>query len=180
MAIPAARPSDRRSRLIAAAERVIARDGLDAPVPVIAAEAGVGIGTVYREFPSKEALIAALALERLRWYREQLAAALGEPDAGAALRDLLWRAAERQSGDDLVGHALVVASESSEVRDEKRRCERAMRKLLRAAKEQGAIGAGVTLADVHLLFPALRGVIAEGKDWRRAFELLYAGLEASL
>jgi AcrR family transcriptional regulator len=176
MAIPATAPSDRRSRLIAAAERVIARDGLDAPVPAIAAEAGVGIGTVYREFPSKETLIAALALERLRWYRAQLASALGEPDAGTALRDLLWRAAERQSSDDLVGHALVVASENSEVREEKRRCERAMGRLLRAAKEQGAIGAGVTLADVHLLFPALRGVIAEGKDWRRAFELLYAGL----
>jgi hypothetical protein len=36
----------------------------------------------------------------------------------------------------------------------------------------------VTLADVHVMFPALRGVITEGKDWRRAFELLFAGLSA--
>src|SRR3954451_538853 len=84
MVIPVAVGSDRRSRLLDAAERVIAREGLDAPVPAIAAEAGVGIGTVYREFPSKEALIAALALERLRWHRTQVDAALAADDAGAA------------------------------------------------------------------------------------------------
>ena len=179
MAIPAAVESDRRARLLDAAGRVIARDGLDAPVPAIAAEAGVGIGTVYREFPSKEALIAALAVERLRWHSERLAVALEAEDAGAALRELLWNAAERQSSDDLVGHALAAASEDSEVLAEKRRCERATRKLLRAAQAQGAIRPDVTLEDVHLLFPALRGVLAEGKNWRRAFELLYAGLVAS-
>jgi len=178
MAIPAVAASDRRSRLLEAASRVIARDGLDAPVPTIAAEAGVGIGTVYREFPSKEALIAALALERLRWYRESVAVALRSPDAGAALREVLWSAAQRQSRDDLVGVALAAASGDSEVLAEKRRCERAMRKLLAAAREQGAIRPDVTLADVHILFPALRGVLAEGNDWRRAFELLYAGLTA--
>lgn len=178
MVIPREAESDRRSRLLDAASRVIARDGLDAPVPAIAAEAGVGIGTVYREFPSKEALIAALAVERLRWHSERVAVALEAEDAGAALREVLFNAAERQSRDDLVGLALAAASEDSEVLAEKRRCERATRKLLRAAHEQHAIRPDLTLEDVNLLFPALRGVLAEGKDWRRTFELLYAGFVA--
>jgi len=64
------------------------------------------------------------------------------------------------------------------VRAAKRHAERATTRLLRAAQEQGAISPAVTLADVEVMFPALRGVIAEGQDWRRAFELLFAGLRA--
>jgi AcrR family transcriptional regulator len=178
MAIPVIDATDRRARLLAAAERVFARDGLSAPVPAIAAEAGVGIGSFYRLFASKEALIAALALERVYWFRDQLDLALEADDAGEALRDLLWRAAERQSRDDLVGAALVTTSADSEVQAERRRLDRGTSKLLRAAQDQGAIAPGVTLADVLVMFPALRGVIAEGKDWRRAFQLLFAGLSA--
>jgi AcrR family transcriptional regulator len=177
MAIPAAVPLDRRGELLAAAERVFAREGLSAPVPAIAAEAGVGIGTFYRQFPSKEALIAALALERLRWFREELRRALARDDAAAALRELLLGAAERQSRDDLVGAALVATSTDLEVLAEKRRCERALGKLLRAAQTQGAIRPSVTIADMHVLFAAVRGVIAEGQDWRRAFALLFAGMQ---
>src|SRR3954454_22719434 len=73
MAIPLL---DRRARLLAAATAIFARDGLGAPLPAIAAEAGVWVGTFYREFPSKEPLIAALALERVEWYGQEARAAL--------------------------------------------------------------------------------------------------------
>ena len=178
MAIPrAVAESDRRSRLLAAANRVFARDGLDAPVPAIAAEAGVGVGTVYREFCSKEELMAALALERLEWYEGEIRGALAEPDPGAALHGLLWRAAERQASDRVVGAALAATSEDPGVQAAVRRGRRAMGRLLRAAQAEGAVSPDVSPADIPLVFAALRGVVAEGGDWRRAFALLVAGLQ---
>src|SRR3954452_9636764 len=99
MTIPSVVGIDRRSRLLAAAGRVFAREGLEAPVPAIAAEAGVGIGTVYREFSSKEALVAALALDRLEWHMDEIRRPLAYPDPGVALHGLLWRAPKRQAAD---------------------------------------------------------------------------------
>ena len=55
----------KRARLLRAAGEVFARDGLDAPMPAIADAAGAGVGSVYRQFPSKRELLAALVVERL-------------------------------------------------------------------------------------------------------------------
>ena len=54
-------------RVLAAASEVLAEKGAEAGVPEIAARAGVGQGTVYRCFPTKEQLIGAVLTERLRW-----------------------------------------------------------------------------------------------------------------
>jgi AcrR family transcriptional regulator len=48
-------PEAKRARLLKAAGEVFARDGLDTPMPVVAAAAGAGVGSVYRQFPSKHA-----------------------------------------------------------------------------------------------------------------------------
>src|SRR5256885_16287003 len=76
----------KRRRLVEAAEAVFARDGLDAPVPAIAAEAGAGVGSGYRAFASQEDLIAALAVERLQWVTRAGAAALSAAQGGRAAR----------------------------------------------------------------------------------------------
>src|SRR3954464_13341726 len=78
-----------RQRVIAAAASVFAEKGLDAGVPEIAARAGVGKATVYRSFPTKEHLVAAVAIERLAWVTEVALSGLEEPDAGAALHRVL-------------------------------------------------------------------------------------------
>jgi AcrR family transcriptional regulator len=54
-----------RERLLAAAEAVFAADGIDVPVDVIAERAGVGVGTLYRHFPTKEKLFEAILVERV-------------------------------------------------------------------------------------------------------------------
>jgi AcrR family transcriptional regulator len=53
-----------REAVIAAAKTLFADEGLDAQMPDVAKVAKVGVGTVYRHFPTKEDLIAALAAER--------------------------------------------------------------------------------------------------------------------
>ena len=54
-----------RARILAAAEAVFAAEGIEVPVDMIAEKAGVGVGTLYRHFPTKEKLCEAILLERL-------------------------------------------------------------------------------------------------------------------
>jgi AcrR family transcriptional regulator len=54
-----------RARILEAAEVVFAADGIEVPVDIIAVKAGVGVGTLYRHFPTKEKLCEAILLERL-------------------------------------------------------------------------------------------------------------------
>ena len=54
-----------RARILEAAEVVFAAEGIEVPVDVIAEKAGVGVGTLYRHFPTKEKLCEAILLERL-------------------------------------------------------------------------------------------------------------------
>ncbi|MCF6469398.1 TetR/AcrR family transcriptional regulator [Nonomuraea sp. MG754425] len=55
-----------RARVLEAAEVVLTRDGLDASMREIAEVAGVGVGTIYRQFPTKETLYQAIVLDRMR------------------------------------------------------------------------------------------------------------------
>ncbi len=84
--VPAAeralRADARRNReaVIEAAKKLFADQGLDAQIPDVARAAKVGVGTVYRHFPAKDDLIAALAEERFRRLAERAREALAEPD----------------------------------------------------------------------------------------------------
>src|SRR3954454_24218526 len=96
-----------RERVIAAAAEVFAQKGLDAGVPEIARAAGVGKATVYRSFPSKEHLVAAVACERLAWITELATAALAQDDAGAALARVVVETGEQQASDSALAGALA-------------------------------------------------------------------------
>ena len=54
-----------RARILEAAETVFALEGIEVPVDLIAEKAGVGVGTLYRHFPTKEKLCEAVLLDRL-------------------------------------------------------------------------------------------------------------------
>ncbi|QVQ54168.1 TetR/AcrR family transcriptional regulator [Spiractinospora alimapuensis] len=60
-----------RDRLLADAHRVFTEAGTDAPLEEVARRAGVGIGTLYRHFPTREALLRALLHQRFATLREQ-------------------------------------------------------------------------------------------------------------
>src|SRR5271163_657207 len=108
----------KRATLLRAASEVFARDGIAAPMPVIAAAAGAGVGSVYRQFPAKRDLVAALVVERLRDTAGGADAALAST-AGpwAALTGLLWTVAERQAADDVLGEAMASLSDHPAVQD---------------------------------------------------------------
>ena len=73
-----------RARLLAVAEDVFATRGTSASTEDIAAAAGVGIGTLFRHFPTKEALLEAVFVERLRCLADDANRLANAPDAGQA------------------------------------------------------------------------------------------------
>ena len=69
-----------RRRILDAAREVFAEHGLDAGLDHIARHAGLGVGTVYRRFPSKDVLVRRIAEEETSRLTEQARAALGQED----------------------------------------------------------------------------------------------------
>jgi AcrR family transcriptional regulator len=164
---------EKRARLLRAAGDVFAREGLQAPMPAVAAAAGAGVGSVYRQFPSKRDLLAALVVERLQETERGAEAALaGEHDRWSALTGLLWMLAERQASDDVLGEAMATVSEHPAVQEALAATVVALERLLAAARAEGALRADATTLDLRLLFAATRaaGRLQHGA-WRRMLEL---------
>ncbi len=73
-----------RARILVAAEEVFAERGVSVPIDDVAQRAGVGVGTLYRHFPTKEALFVAVVATRLEELRDESRCLLDAPDPGAA------------------------------------------------------------------------------------------------
>jgi AcrR family transcriptional regulator len=88
-----------REAVIAAAKRLFADQGLDAQMPDVAKAAKVGVGTVYRHFPTKDELIAALAAERFERLAEKARECIDADDPWEALCDFIRFSAQIQADD---------------------------------------------------------------------------------
>ena len=71
--------------MLEAAEEVFASEGLAVPIDEVARRAGVGVGTVYRHFPTKEALFEAIVVARLEALVERAEELCTSDDPGAAM-----------------------------------------------------------------------------------------------
>ena len=78
-----------RQRILEAAEAIFATEGLSVPIDTVAERAGVGVGTLYRHFPTKEALFEAIVMARLEYLLELAKAQAGAADPGDALFSFL-------------------------------------------------------------------------------------------
>jgi AcrR family transcriptional regulator len=96
-----------RQRLVEAATELFRERGLEVGVGEIAERAGVGRGTLFRNFPSKDALVVAVVVERIRESLERGRALLGEEDPSAAAFALIDEALARQADDRALFEALV-------------------------------------------------------------------------
>ncbi|GAB3705817.1 TetR/AcrR family transcriptional regulator [Amycolatopsis oliviviridis] len=96
-----------RAKVLAAAEEAFAVDGLAVPLDEIARIAGVGAGTVYRHFPSKEALFQAVVLDRVEQFAQEARDLLTAEDPGEAFFDFFKRVVQQASRNRALCDALA-------------------------------------------------------------------------
>jgi len=149
---PTLRADARRNldRLLEAASECFAEQGVDASVDEIARRAGVGHGTVFRRFPTKEALLVAVMLERLRDLTRAAEGALEDPEPGTAFERFFRRAAEVYAEN----RAIVEGFERCVETEEVAALKIAVGRLVWRAQRAGALRRDVTPDDVMELVPA--------------------------
>ena len=187
--IPTERPlrADARrnhERILESARAVFAEYGADAQIDDVARQAGVGVGTVYRHFPTKEALLVELLREKFRLFGSRAQEALeqdGEPFA--VIEDLLRRNAETMASDAAVQQALASAGEHiwMQAEAEQKELLRATGELIERAGRTGTIRRDVEATDIGMLMCGLcstMGSHAPGFDWRRHLDLVIDMLRA--
>ena len=131
-----------RERVLKAARAVFADQGVDAQMDDIARRARVGVGTVYRHFPTKEALRDALVRERFEEIAGYACEALEREDPWEGFCELIWRAAERNAADRAFCEVVAFTDQSSIV--EECGLARSTDELMNRAKAQGKLRADAT------------------------------------
>jgi AcrR family transcriptional regulator len=144
----------KRARLRQVASEVFTEEGLEAPMPRVADAAGIGIGSLYRCYGSKDELIAALVVEQLDGIRAEIAAAHDHGDASEALEATVRRMAERQAADKVIRAALAATSDRREVQLALGEVSLAWQGLLDSARAQGRLRSDATVTDLRLIFAA--------------------------
>jgi len=149
-----------RARVLEAAREAFAAEGLAVPLDEIARRAGVGAGTVYRHFPTKEALFEAVIVDRLDLLADQAEAALAAPQAqaGPAFFEfldviLVDAGSKKDLVDALAGAGVDLRAVTL---NSATRLNEALGELLARAQAAGAVRSGIDTADLHaVLFGAL-------------------------
>jgi AcrR family transcriptional regulator len=173
-------PEAKRERLLQAAAEVFATVGLDASMPAVAAAAGSGVASIYRQFPSKHELLAALVTRRLDQITAEVALTqCSEGDRWSALVAMLWKIVERQAYDDFLGEARGHVAEHADVLRATDRATAALDELLAGARAEGRLRMDASNLDLRLLFAATRAAKqVEPAAWRRTLELFIDALRA--
>jgi AcrR family transcriptional regulator len=159
--------------VLEAAERIFADEGIAIPIDEIARRAGVGIGTVYRHFPTKEALFTAIVhdkLERLLQYASSLADAAdaGEAFFAALDRMIVDAARKKDLVDALSGAGVDVRASAT---DMGQRVRAAVGALMTRAQASGAVRKNL---DVPELFALIGAVLTAAARTNSPPERLFA------
>jgi AcrR family transcriptional regulator len=170
------------ARVLDAAREVFAERGSDASMAEIAARAGVGTATIYRRFPTKEDLLAALFEQAVGRLAADAAQAAEAKDVGRALRGFLQRAAAAHMADrsycDCAETNLKLRPEVQRRFDE---LIANVDRLLVRAKEAGEVREDVNAYDVPILLMgvAQAGALLEDRVpgvWKRYLDIVLDGL----
>lgn len=168
-----------RDALLAAAKEVFAEAGPEAPLSEIARRAGVGQGTLYRRFPTREALIATVIDVMLAELRELAERVDNEPDALiAVLSGAVALNREHQSW-------IEVRARFPPAEEVMRRQRAAVIEILEAplrrSQQAGLIRDDITVQDVRLLLSMIGSACRHGddeQDYARALELVLDAIRA--
>ena len=166
-------------RVLDAAAEVLAEQGLSASVDEIAKRAGVGHGTVFRRFPTKEALVAAVVCKRLEEISATAEELLDHPDAGEAFEAFVWQMAEVYARDRCIFEGLPRCAEIGEVMHAKARFLDLVARLLEPGPERPCRACRPRprgRADARRLGDPRLELVPEGEPWRRFVTVVLDGM----
>ncbi len=171
-----------RELILQTARRCFAERGLSVTLNDIAHEAGVGVGTVYRRFADKDALIEALLATKFEAMNDAAARAAQETDPRKALRVYLMGVFEFRARDRALADAIVRAGKARpSIVSERDRLERQVAVIIERAERAGVVRAGFDQRDLPMLTTMVGAVAdltrAHDPDaWRRYAEVVLEGV----
>ena len=187
---PLRRDAERNRQLILdTAKAVFAHRGLDASLDEVAHEAGLGVGTVYRRFPNRDALIDALFADMLHSIERIVAESMALPRAWDGLVHFMTAMLESQGRDKALRDLMLSRQkylEECELDKEevvRETVEPALYEMIDRAKIEGDLRPDVVATDVGVLLISAVGVVdftapADPEVWRRHLAVMLDGLRA--
>ncbi len=174
-----------RERIMSSARKLFARDGTHAQMDDIAAHAGVGIGTVYRHFPTKEALLTAMVRARFQRFAEIARDAETIDDPFAALASIMRGSAEAVEGDLAFQLAMMGSSrlEWEGIEQEKAAMAEVVTRVIDRGIAAGVVRQDFTFEDFPMLMCGITSTMyyqPDSANWRRHLELVLDGLRARI
>lgn len=139
-----------RGRILVAAREVFAEHGIDAPMAAVARRAGVGVATLYRRFPTRDALVRAAFAHQMQTCARALTEALADPDPWRGFQRLFETVCELQREERGFPAAFVAAFPDSTAghAQARERTERDLTTLVRRAQAAGALRADFHPSDL--------------------------------
>jgi AcrR family transcriptional regulator len=174
-----------RERIICSGRELFARQGPQAQMDDIAAHAGVGIGTVYRHFPTKEALLTAMVRDRFQEFAEIATLAEDIADPLEALATIMRRSAEVVEGDMGFQLAMMGSNELEweGIDEQKAALAEIVTRIIRRAAAAGVVRDDFGFDDFAMVmcgFTATMYYQPGSANWRRHLELVLHGICAPL
>ena len=172
-----------REKVLVAARGVFSEHGRDAQMDDVARRAGVGVGTVYRHFPTKEALIEALMVAAFETIAEAAEAALAIEDPWEAFATPLWTGAETMAADRALSE--VFASIPGAMESAMPTVEgltETMAVLIARAQAAGVLREDMVVDDIPMLMCGIGAATKKehrcAAAWRRHLAIVLDGLRA--
>jgi AcrR family transcriptional regulator len=171
-----------REKVIAAARAAFAEQGRDAQMDDVARRAEVGVGTVYRHFPTKDALLEALVEDTFQQIADRAREKLDRPDAWEAFVEMLWDGAESLAGDRALTEAMAARSPGAPCPGQIELTSIGA-ELMRRAQGAGDMRPDVMIDDVPMIMCGVGSATSRphpcSDSWRRHLAILVDGLRAS-
>jgi AcrR family transcriptional regulator len=167
--------------VLSAARKTFASDGLDAQMDDVARRAGVGVGTVYRHFPTKEALVEAVAAVGYEEICSIARESLEVGDPWQAFSEFMWRGA-RMHRDDRA-QCEINSTRPDVVRrvaGDKRELLGMVAQLIERGQDVGVIRDDLSADDMPMIWCSLGAAQQQAEDarWERYLEVVLDGLRA--
>jgi AcrR family transcriptional regulator len=171
-----------REKVLAAARAVFGDQGVDAQMDDVARRADVGVGTVYRHFPTKDALLHALAEELFDELAEHAREMLALDDPWEAFARTLWYSAEKTAGDRAFAEILGARTVTPTECPGKSELTGTVEVMMKRAIAAGKMRRDVIIDDIGLIMCGIGSASAMPHSrpdaWRRHLGIVLDGLRA--